>query len=284
MMTDALRRLDDLVARISRDAYFDAGPTDHLVYVWFDGDIPRYVGEGDEGCSVVHWRDWTVQPEKDLYFVAHKDTMWRALAASNVTHAVACEIERLLIATFGMMKNGGLLLNKDPGKTVRKSSDGIDKLALKRPAKAFPVPPGTPFKTGGQAVRHWHEAHRALKNGQGWFPSDWIIRVLFTTMPRVNGPASVEKLSFYRDGMTVAELTEARRLYSKLKKRTPRSVQSDLHWDTQHCFIEVVPPSAGRTEADGRVCGREMSAAAHAHSRRADIPQRLLDEIIRSRR
>jgi hypothetical protein len=236
MVADALRRLDALVARIPPDAYFDAGTTDHNVYVWLDGKIPRYVGIGDNpNRRFIHWTG-SFMPEKDDYFVKHKETLWLASAAGGVTNAVACEIERLLIAAFGRMSDGGTLLNKHPGQTRRRPSDGINKIGLKQLATIIPLPPDLPFKKRGRAVADWKRADMA----KDWYPDDWTIEVLYNSPPRTNGPAAAEKFSFYRDGMTVAELIEARR-FAKLKSRTRNSVQSDLIWDAQHGFIKVVP-------------------------------------------
>jgi hypothetical protein len=241
IVADALRRLDALVARIPPEAYFDAGVTDHNVYVWFDGAIPRYVGIGDNPSRrFIHWTG-SFMPEKDDYFVRHKETLWLASAADGVTNTVACEIERVLIAAFGKMSDGGTLLNKHPGQRRRRPSDGVDKIGLKQLATIIPLPPDLPFKKRGRAVADWKKADMA----KTWFPNDCVIGILRLPV-RTNGSAADEKFSFYRDGMTVAELIEERRSAKIMKNRSPARVQSDLIWDTQHGFIKVVSPGEMR--------------------------------------
>jgi hypothetical protein len=84
---DALRQLDALVARIPREAYFDAGTTNHNVYVlWFDGSIPRYVGiRRQSKAPLQSLYTSSFMSDKDDYFIKHKDTLWLASTAGMIT-------------------------------------------------------------------------------------------------------------------------------------------------------------------------------------------------------
>ena len=122
-----------------------------------------------------------------------------SVGCRSITNAVACEIERLLIEAFGRISHGGTLLNKHPGQTRRKSSDGVDKIELKKSAIFIPRSPDMPFKKSGRPITDWKKADMA----KDWFSEDCTIEVLYDSPPTKWAKAK-EKFSFHQTGMTVA--------------------------------------------------------------------------------
>jgi hypothetical protein len=90
----------------------------YYVYVWWHGNIPRYVGQGCDKRWQAHRYEESRNPRKTAYFKKHWDEMECYAVAEILTKIEARQLENNLIKKYGLLGDGGTLLNINVGKNA----------------------------------------------------------------------------------------------------------------------------------------------------------------------